>query len=137
MSSLSASAFVNRMIGRSYEQAGLHCWALTRMCQAEVFGRDLPAVLVAPGSKRELIRLMGQRHEFAGWREVVRPEHGAIVFLTRRGHGPSRAACHAGTWLAIDGGALLHTDDPHGVAFETLTELTARNWADPSFYVPA
>jgi len=134
---IAAACFAERMIGRPYEPAGLHCWELTRLCQAEVFGRGLPAVLAAPESKRELVRLMGQRHECDGWREIAIPQHGAVVFLARKGHGPSRAACHAGTWLDLDGGAVLHTDDPHGVAFETLPELIARNWADPSFYIPA
>lgn len=133
----SAEQFVSSMIGRSYESRGLHCWALVRDCQREVFGRALPAVLATPESKRELVRLMGQRHAHADWREADQPEHGAVVFMTRRGHGPSRAACHAGVWLALDGGGVLHTDAPHGVVFETLPELTARNWADPSFFIPA
>ena len=132
-----AVAFVDRMIGRPYEPDGLHCWALTRLCQAEVFGRDLPAVIGAPESRRELLAMMGQRHEAQGWREVAAPEPGAVVFLARVGHGVRRAACHAGTWLALDGGGVLHTDEPHGVVFESLIELTARNWAQPSFYVPA
>lgn len=134
---MTAAAFVDRMIGRAYEAQGLHCWALVRQCQSEVFCRILPAVLAAPESRRELIGLMAQRHEHAGWREVERPVHGAVVFLARRSHGAARAACHAGVWLALDGGGLLHTDAPHGVVFESLPELTARNWAEPSFHIPA
>lgn len=133
---MSPAAFVNSHLGKPYSYTGLHCWELTRRCQAEVFGRELPAVLAAPDSKLALARLMSRRHAYKGWREVHQPEHGAVVFLTRKGHGPSRAAVHAGTWLALDGGGLLHTDDPHGVAFATLPELSALNWADPSFYVP-
>ncbi|CAN7337246.1 glycoside hydrolase [Bosea sp. LjRoot90] len=132
----SESDFLAAMIGRSYEAAGLHCWELTRQCQREIFGRELPAVLTAPDSKRELVRLMAERDRHAGWREVGRPAHGAVVFLTRKGHGVSRAACHAGTFLALDGGGVLHTDAPHGVVFESLLELKARNWAEPSFYLP-
>lgn len=130
------AAFVAGMIGRAYDPVGLHCWALVTACQRQVFGRDLPAVLVRPESRREILRMMERRHEHSGWREVDQPEHGAVVFLTRRGHGPGRAACHAGTWLVLDGGAVLHTDAPHGVVFETLPELTARNWAEPSFFIP-
>lgn len=131
-----AAGFANRMRGLPYCPTGLHCWELTRLCQLEVFGRVLPAVLAVPESKVALARLMARRNGYAGWRPVDAPEHGAVAFLTRRGHGPSRAAIHAGTWLSLDGGGLLHTDDPHGVAFETLPELSARNWADPSFYIP-
>lgn len=130
------SAFVNSVIGKAYETGGLHCWELTRLCQSAVFDRNLPVVLSVPSSKRELVRLMAKRDAHPGWREIAQPEHGAVVFLARRGHGASRAAVHAGTWLDLDGGGVLHTDDPHGVTFETLPELSARNWAEPSFYVP-
>jgi len=131
-----AAAFVNDLIGCAYEAVGLHCWELTRRCQREVFGRELPAVLAVPESKRELVRLMARRDAHHGWREVDQPEHGAVVFLSRAGHGPSRAAIHAGTFLVLDGGGVLHTDEPQGVAFDSLSDLAARNWASPSFYVP-
>ena len=130
--------FVNRMIGRPYVSTGLHCWELTRLCQREVFGRELPIVLVAPESKRELRRLMAERDRNGDWREVAEPCHGAVVFLGRQGIGRVRGAIHAGVFLSADGpGSVLHTDKPHGVAFETLAKITARGWVDPSFYVPA
>ena len=133
----SATLFVEDVIGRAYEPAGLHCWELVRTCQAAVFGRGLPPVLVAPERKRELVGLMELRHSYPGWRQIEAPAHGAVVFMTRNGHDISKAACHAGVWLDLDGGGVLHTDDPHGVVFETLPELAARNWADLSFYEPA
>jgi hypothetical protein len=132
-----AAAFVAAYIGRAYEKTGLHCWELTRLCQAEVFGRALPIVLRVPESKRELVALMAGRDEARDWRQAEGPEHGAVVFMTRRGHGPSRAAIHCGTYLAVDGGGVLHTDEEHGVVFDSLLELSARNWASLSFYVPA
>ncbi len=130
------AAFVDGLIGRAYEPQGLHCWALVRLAQQALFGRELPLVLGAPERKRELVELMARRHGHPGWREVDSAEHGAVVFMTRRGHGPSRSAIHAGTYLTIDGGGILHTDEPHGVVFETPAELTARNWADLSFHIP-
>lgn len=132
-----AAAFVDLVIGRAYEPKGLHCWELVRQCQQMLFGRELPPVLVAPERKRELVDLMGLRHAYAGWREIVAPTHGAVVFMTRNGHDVSKAACHAGIWLDLDGGGVLHTDDPHGVVFETMPELAARNWAELSFFTPA
>lgn len=131
-----APQFLAAVIGRAYEPAGLHCWELVRQCQRVVFGRELLPVLVAPGRMRELVGMMDLRHSYPGWREVAEPAHSAVVFLTRHGHEVERAACHAGVWLALDGGGVLHTDDPHGVVFESLPELKARNWADPSFYLP-
>ncbi len=130
------SGFIATHIGRPYEKTGLHCWELTRLCQVEVFGRVLPIVLSVPDSKRELVELMARRDEANDWRQVAEPQHGAVAFMTRRGHGPSRTAVHCGTYLAIDGGGLLHTDEEHGVVFDSLLELSARNWAPPSFYVP-
>lgn len=129
--------FLAAVMGRPYEPAGLHCWQLVRSCQRVVFGRELPPVQIAPGRMRELVGMMDLRHSYPGWRQVEGPEHGAVVFMTRHGHEVAKAACHAGVWLDLDGGGVLHTDAPHGVVFETVPELTARNWADLSFYLPA
>lgn len=131
------AAFVDSVIGRPYEPAGLHCWQLVRACQEAVFGRALPPVLVAPERRRELVGMMQLRHAYPGWGEVPEPAHGAVVFMTRHGHDLSRAACHAGVWLDLDGGGVLHTDDPHGVVFDAIPVLAARNWGDLSFYLPS
>lgn len=140
MSTISDTAtlqFLAAVIGRAYDPTGLHCWQLVRSCQGVVFGRELPPVLVAPERRRELVGLMDLRHSYPGWREVDGPAHGAVVFMTRHGHEVARAACHSGVYLDLDGGGVLHTDAPHGVVFETIPELTARNWADLSFYLPS
>lgn len=137
MTLIEPAAFVDLTIGRQYEPSGLHCWELARACQAKVFGRALPPVLVAPERRRELVEMMGLRHVHTGWREVPAPAHGAVVFMTRNGHDISLAACHAGIFLDLDGGGVLHTDDPHGVVFDAIPVLAARNWGDLSFYLPS
>lgn len=134
---VSAADFAGGLIGRAYEPAGLHCWELVRQCQAVVFGRALPPVLVAPERRRELVEMMGLRHAYPGWRQIETPADGAVVFMTRHGHEVAKAACHAGVFLALDGGGVLHTDAPHGVVFDSVPELQARNWTDLSFYLPA
>lgn len=137
MSTIAAAAdFVGLMIGRPYEPAGLHCWELVRTAQKLLFDRDLPPVLVAPERRRELVGLMSLRHSYSGWGEIPDAQHGAVVFMTRHGHDLAQAACHAGVWLALDGGGVLHTDDPHGVVFDSLPELAARNWGELGFFVP-
>lgn len=128
--------FIDRMIGCPYEDEGLHCWELTRQCQRDVFGRDLPLVLGAPASLFAKVRAFRQRHAFEGWRRVEGPAHGAVVFLTLNGLGAANGACHSGTWFDLDGGNLLHTDRGHGVVFEGLAELAVRNWTDLSFHLP-
>lgn len=79
---------------------------------------------------------MARRDMHKGWRRVDAPANGAVVFMTRAGHGPERSAIHSGVYLALDGGGVLHTDNPHGVVFDTLPEMRARNWAGLSFYIP-
>jgi hypothetical protein len=57
---------------------------------------------------------------------------------------PSRAAEvsryiteHAGVYLNLDGGGVLHMDDQHGVVFDSLFELPRiRTWAYPLLFVP-
>lgn len=132
----SSAQFTASYIGRSYDNAGLHCWELVRRCELEVFGRVLPAVIEHPGTKLGIARLMARRDAHPGWHRIDTPTHGAVVFMTRAGHGPERAAIHSGVYLAIDAGGVLHTDDPHGVVFESLAELKARNWAGFSFHIP-
>ncbi|MGX1786833.1 hypothetical protein ACWIGM_08860 [Bosea sp. NPDC055332] len=83
-----------------------------------------------------IARLMRHRDKHPGWQRAESPKHGAVVFMTRAGHGPERSAIHAGVYLALDGGGILHTDDPHGVVFESFSELKARGWAGLSFYLP-
>lgn len=132
----SSAAFAASYIGKPYDKTGLHCWELVRRAQERVFGRDLPAVLEHPGSKLAVARLMACKDQHPGWHRIDTPAHGAVVFMTRQGHGPERAAIHSGVYLALDAGGVLHTDDPHGVVFESLMELRARNWAGLAYYIP-
>lgn len=131
-----ASAFASAYIGRPYDPVGLHCWELVRRAQEDIFNRKLPLVMEHPGTKLAVARLMARRDKHPGWRRFDAPQHGAVVFMTRAGHGPERAAIHSGVYLAMDGGGILHTDEPHGVAFESLAELRARNWSGLAFYTP-
>lgn len=128
--------FAAAYIGRPYEKTGLHCWELVRRAQEQVFSRALPAIIEHPGTKLGVARLMARKDVHPGWCRTVTPAHGAVVFMTRHGHGPERAAIHSGVYLALDGGGVLHTDEPHGVVFESLAELRAKNWAGLSFYIP-
>lgn len=129
--------FVELVLGREYEPQGLHCWELVRQFQQSVMKRDLPAVLVAPERRMELIGMMELRKTYTGWVEVQEPVHGAVVFMTKNGHEVSRAACHAGVWLDLDNGGILHTDEGHGVVFESMLQIKLRNWGDFSFYTPS
>lgn len=132
-----SATFLDLVIGRPYEPNGLHCWELVRQCQQVIFKRHLPPVLVAPERRRELVDMMSLRHTYQGWIEVKEPVHGCVVFMTKNGHEVSNAACHAAVWLDLDGGGFLHTDEPHGVVFEKMSEIVLHNWGDFSYHTPA
>lgn len=128
-------AFLEMVIGEPYNRDGLNCWEAVRRYYQVVHNVELPPVLIAPSRMKELIGMMELRKTYAGWVEVPQPQHAAIVFMTKNGHEVSNAACHAGIWLDFDGGGILHTDDPHGVVFETLGQIKLHNWGDFSYYV--
>lgn len=129
-------AFLIATLGLPWQRDGLHCWALTRRVQAEIFGRALPAGLTAvPDNRLALAKLFraGVDH-VPGWQEVSAPQHGAVALMHRQG-APATALIHSGCYLAIDTGGVLHTDDPHGVVFDDLMSLRARNWV-PRWFIP-
>ena len=133
---MTPAEFAAAYIGRPYEKTGLHCWELVRRTQEQAFNRTLPSILEHPGTKIGVARLMARKDSHPGWTRIDTPTDGAVVFMTRQGHGPERAAIHSGVYLALDGGGVLHTDEPHGVTFESLAELRSKNWAGLSFYIP-
>lgn len=133
---ISIVEFCDLVIGLPYDPVKLNCWHIVARCQKQVFDRDLPPVIIRPDNMRELVGMMELRKTYQGWQEVPEPQHGAVVFMTKNGHDVSNAACHVGVWLDFEGGGVLHTDDPQGVAFESLTVLKNRNWGDFAFHVP-
>lgn len=129
------AAYISRRIGDPWEIGGLHCWALVRETQLEVYGRELPEIdgLYALDAK-ELVGIFISHPERRNWQEVPGPVDGAIVLMSRPG-GRSRDI-HAGTYMAVDRGGVLHVDSPQGVAFDSMIELTrVRRWK-PSFFMP-
>ena len=69
----------------------------------------------------------------ADWMTIPRPVDLALVLMGKT----AGAETHVGTWLAEDGGLILHTDEPHGVALDTPLEIVqARRWR-LTYLVPA
>ena len=129
-------AYVQALIGLRWERRGLHCWALVGQVQRDLFGREVPfsAPTAAPLDRSVRRELLGVKAEAHGWREVPEPAHGAVVRMHRIGGNPNDLE-HAGVYLAIEQGRVLHTDQPHGVVLDSLLELNARGWV-PRFFVP-
>ncbi len=128
-----AAVYVSALQGRPWS-ADQHCWALVAEVQAELFGRALPPVLIADRlTAGELVRAFHDHPERERWRQVERPAHGAVVLMHRP--GAHARAIHAGVYLDLDGGGVLHVDDPHGVTFDDTLSLNLRNWRC-EFYEP-
>lgn len=69
--------------------------------------------------------------ERARWREVSSPVDGGLVTMARHLQG-----YHIGTWLAEDGGTILHTLETTGVVASRLIELEAEGWRKFRFHRP-
>lgn len=128
------AAYVSALQGRPWTPEQ-NCWALVRDVQRDLFGRDLPAFEIQDRlTARELVRAFGQYpEERQRWVQVAIPQDGAIVLMHR--NGAHARAIHAGVFLGLDGGGILHVDEPQGVAYETPFELLMRNWRC-EFYGP-
>lgn len=133
------SAYLSALINQPWARSGRHCWRLVREVQRDLFGRDLPLVMTeAPpgiGGIRLKTKLFATHPERAAWQESREPVSGAIALMSRRAGQPDNTE-HAGVYLALDGGGVLHTDDPHGVVFDDLFTLRdLRGWS-PIFFIP-
>lgn len=133
-----AALYVSGLINQPWAKDGRHCWRLVIEVQRDLFGRELPSVMdVAPtGSEGRRLKpkLFAEHDEVGRWREVILPEHGAIA-LMHLVSLPPHALIHAGVYLALDGGGVVHCDHPQGVVFDSLTELRVRRWT-PRWFVP-
>ncbi|MGH6887996.1 MAG: hypothetical protein ACREHF_02165 [Rhizomicrobium sp.] len=93
------------------------CWGLARACQRIAFDRDLP-IVAHPLTLRALIRMIEDHSARDCWPEVERQRHGDLVTMSHAVHPH-----HIGTWLALDGGGILHSTKREGVTFVTPMQL--------------
>ncbi len=128
-------AYIQRLIGQPWERHGTHCWRLVAQIQRDLFGREVPFGPPAVPGRAMRREMLGQDPAPYGWVEIDKPEHGAVVRMHRMGGNPKDLE-HAGVYLELDGGIVLHTDRPHGVVPDTLLELAQRGWV-PRFLVPS
>lgn len=66
---------------------------------------------------------------FQAFVEVEKPQGGDVV-LMRQAKNP----VHAGLWLDIDGGGVLHCVRESGVVFQNIRSLNLSGWYLHSFY---
>jgi hypothetical protein len=120
-------AYLAALRGLPYDRRERHCWWLASTLQRDLFGRALPLAtpdLVA--DPRARAAALATRPERARWHELGGPADGALVLMGRT----AGRETHCGVYLAAsDGGAVWHTDAPHGVVADWPLELArARHW---------
>ncbi len=148
-----AAAFVREVIFKPWARGACgpdayDCWGLARAAQARLAGRDLPILNIDPSDLRAVIRLV-QNHPLRGeWQRVETPRHLDVVMMAHLKHPH-----HAGTWLAMEGGVVLHSaeqfrrardkdnkpvsvTDPRkpGVSADGLLALRQQGWACIEFW---
>lgn len=132
----SVGSYLDALIGQPWKRDGLHCWTLTRKVVWDLFGVVVPEVLHAPNGRRTKAAMFADAPERADWIETASPDVWAIALMHRRG-APPELIEHAGVYLDLDGGGVLHTDESHGVVFDSLFALPrVRTWAAPLFLIP-
>lgn len=125
--------FIARVIGLPWRENGYgpdayDCWGLARACQRDVFGRDLP-IIDYPSTIRALVKTMEDHDVRDAWPEVAQPGHGDIVTMTASIHPH-----HVGTWLALNGGIVLHTTAKEGVMCSSLHHLRLEGFRGLRFH---
>ena len=86
------------------------CMAFFRAVQGAHFCIEVPAIIAPDYDDPEvLVALLRDHDERARWLRIDSPRHGDAVLI----HKPM----HIGTWLAIDGGGVLHCVRGAGVVF--------------------
>jgi cell wall-associated NlpC family hydrolase len=123
---------VNPLIGMRWrpntygEQGFFDCWGLVVYVQKHLFGRDLPTINSPAMDEASLATLFSNTDARWQWRPRPQgqpPKHGDLVEMAR---GP--LPHHAGVWLEIDRGKVLHCAAGHGVTFQSLLDLKASHW---------
>jgi hypothetical protein len=115
----------------------MNCWTFTRKVVLELFGVELPTSDIAPRARRAKAAEFAEHPARRRWRETTADASlWALALLHRRGQHPDFIE-HAGMYLSLDGGGVLHLDKEHGVVFDSLFELPRiRTWAPPLLLVP-
>ena len=128
---------VNALIGLPYRLGAIgpdayDCYGLTRHIQSVGWARDLPDVSVPDVDDRRIfVALVRQHIGDHRWHQVDRPRHGSVVTMARHDN-----ALHVGTYLALDGGGVLHALEKPGVQFDPIFCLQAAGWRRLRFYEP-
>lgn len=126
--------FANKYIGRPWVAGAqgpnsFDCWGLVRYVLKHEYGHDVPQVNVNPECLRDVLQAFRRNLAFTAFVEVPYPRDGDVV-LMRQAKNP----VHAGIWLDVDGGGVLHCCRNSGVVFQNVPSLNATGWFLHSYY---
>ena len=105
------------------------CWGFVRYIHKQEYGHNVPMVNVDPDNFRDVLNAFQHDAAFQALEEVEKPQEGDIV-LMRQAKNP----VHAGIWLDIDGGGVLHCVRENGVVFQDVPSLNLCGWFLHSYY---
>lgn len=126
--------FANKYIGRPWVAGAqgpdsFDCWGFVRYVLKHEYGHDVPPVNVNPENLRDVLHAFKSDLAFTAFIEAPSPRAGDVV-LMRQAKNP----VHAGLWLDIDGGGVLHCVRGYGVVFQNIRSLNTCGWFLDSFY---
>ena len=105
------------------------CWGLVLWVQKHYYGREVSLIPVDPHNYYELIHAFSHHPERKRWDLVDNPSDGDVV-LMKRHHYP----IHAGIWIDVDGGGVLHALEGVGVVFQKTIDLALHGLQIEGFY---
>lgn len=92
------------------------CWALVRTVQKEIYGRNLPMVMVDGLDTAAVIDAFSNKSAYANWQQVQSPVEGDCVITKSAPAKPE----HVGIWIDVDGGRILQAVYGSGVVIASL-----------------
>jgi len=103
------------------------CMGFFRMIQGRHFGIQVPAIIAPDYEDPNALAALFKTHEERGrWARIAKPAHGCAVLV----HSPM----HIGTWLAVDGGGVLHCVRGAGVIFTRDSAWTVSGFGRREFF---
>ena len=126
--------FANKYIGLPWVAGrqgpdSFDCWGFVRWVLAHEYGHIVPPVNINPDNLRDVLRAFKEDLAFQAFKEVEKPQDGDVVLMRQ-----SKNPVHAGLWLDVDGGGVLHCVRDSGVVFQIVHSLNLNGWYLDSYY---
>lgn len=106
------------------------CWGLVVWCKAQHYGQTLPQYPgVDPKDVAAVAAIAANEQVKTDWVKLDIPEDGCVVAM-----GRNRYLNHAGIYLDVDGGRVLHAYDGGNVVADSLSRLKMFGMRRIEFY---